>query len=108
MFEVDSVTGEVTIGNPDIPGSSVNINTTIKLKGGCGTIKSEIITATATSGSSYLTGISAADIAKVEVGDVVRVDTSMISALTEIATNYITEVTPNGNNSTIHPCRTKA
>tara|TARA_B100001996_G_scaffold364459_1_gene333493 strand:- start:1299 stop:3260 length:1962 start_codon:yes stop_codon:yes gene_type:complete len=101
MFEVDSVTGAVTIGNPDIPGSEVHINSTIKLKGGCGTLKSEIITATGTDGSSYLTGISADDVAKVEVGDVVRVDPSTIGTLVEIATNYVTEVTPDGNNSTI-------
>ena len=44
VFEVDSTTGEVTIGNPDIPGADFTVNTSITLAGGCGTHKTEIIT----------------------------------------------------------------
>ncbi len=99
VFEVDSVTGGVIIGNPNIPGSVVEINTTLKLKGGCGTIKKEEITGSivqdpTTGQTNYITNISAADIAKIQVGDVITGNAQQYQSyqLVELATNYVTEV----------------
>ena len=98
VFEVDSVTGEVTIGNPDIPGSIVNINTTIKLQGGCGTIKREeivgsLVRITGDDATYYISGVSATDIAKVSVGDEIRYNPTYGNFTDiEFPVNYVTEV----------------
>ena len=98
VFEVDSVTGEVTIGNPDIPGSIVNINTTIKLQGGCGTIKREeivgsLVRVTGEDATYYISGVSATDIAKVSVGDEVRYNPTYGNfSNVEFPVNYVTEI----------------
>lgn len=48
VFVVNSVTGEVLIGNPNVPGSQLTLNSTLKLDGGCGTISEIQFTADAT------------------------------------------------------------
>ena len=98
VFEVDSVTGEVTIGNPDIPGSIVNINTTIKLQGGCGTIKREeiigdLVRVSGNLSTQYITNVSPTDIAKVSVGDEIRYNATHGNfSGVEFPINYVTEV----------------
>ena len=108
VFVVDSVTGEIIIGNPSIPGSEIIINTSVKINGGCGTIKYETITGNiipdpTTTITYYINGISEVDIAKVAVGDNVQIlSASLGNSIAETALdNVVTEVTPNGDNSTV-------
>ena len=99
VSSIDSTTGEVTIGNPDIPGADFTVNTSITLAGGCGTHKSEMITGNVTpdagnfnSYSYHIRGISDADIDKVELGDNIRIKPDSITGTDILETdrdNYI-------------------
>ena len=58
VFVVDSVTGEVTIGNPDIPGSQLTLNSTLQIDGGCGTLGQIQFTGDAVAGTNVITNVS--------------------------------------------------
>lgn len=58
VFVVDSTNGEVTVGNPEIPGSQLTVNSTLKLDGGCGTLNKVQFSANATAGSTVITNVS--------------------------------------------------
>jgi hypothetical protein len=76
VFVVNSVTGEVLIGNPDVPGSQLTLNSTLQLSGGCGTLGKIQFTATATASSTTLTGVVVTSAGKtindIQIGDYIH------------------------------------
>jgi hypothetical protein len=79
VFIVDSVTGEVTIGNPNIPGSVLTINSSLDMDGGCGTLSSIQFTGDAAAQSNVITNVNVTSAGKtiddIKRGDVVAVTT---------------------------------
>ena len=52
------MTGEVQIGNPNIPGSVVTINSSLDIDGGCGTLGEVEFTGDAQAGSTVITNVT--------------------------------------------------
>ena len=94
VFVVNSVTGETTIGG------NVTINNTLKLAGGCGTIKQTAFNATGISGSKILTNVSVTStddtISDILPGDVLRITTNEASL--EILPDTFVEAVDSVNN----------
>jgi len=97
VFVVNSVTGDTNIAG------NLTINNTIKLDGGCGTIKQVAFSATATSRTKILTNVVVTStddtISDILPGDVIKVTTN--ESIIEVITDTIVEAVDTVNN-TIH------
>ena len=95
VFEVNSVTGAVQVGNPEIPGSGLVLNSTLTLDGGCGTLNKIVFTADSTAGNNFLTNVVVTTanktIADIAVGDYLKNITNE-SPQTVIHDTYITHI----------------
>ena len=95
VFEVNSVTGAVQVGNPAIPGSGLVLNSTLTLDGGCGTLNKIVFTADSTAGNNFVTNVVVTTanktLADIAVGDYLKNITNE-SPQTVIHDTYITYV----------------
>ena len=95
VFIINSVTGEVQIGNPNIPGSIVTINSSLDMDGGCGTLSSIEFTGDADAGTKVITNVSVTSAGKslsdIKKGDVINVvtDSSPLSMDQDTAVDFI-------------------
>ena len=95
VFIVNSVTGEVQIGNPNIPGSVVTINSSLDIDGGCGTLSSILFTGDATAGTNVITNVSVTSsgktLADIKRGDkiVVVTDASSLVMNQDTAVDFV-------------------
>ena len=95
VFVVDSVTGEVQIGNPNIPGSIVTINSSLNVDGGCGTLSSIQFTGDTQSGTSVINNVqvisSGKTLADIKKGDKILIltDSSPIKMFQDTAVDFV-------------------
>ena len=95
VFVVNSVTGEVQIGNPNIPGSVLTINSSFNIDGGCGTLGTVEFIADAAAGSRVINNISVTTagktIADIQKGDVLSVvtDSSPLKISQDTAVDFV-------------------
>jgi hypothetical protein len=95
VFEVNSVTGEVQIGNPAVPGSIVTINSSLNMSGGCGTLSDISFLGDAAAGSNVITNVSITTSGKtindIKKGDVLSVvtDSSPLFLLQDTAVDFV-------------------
>ena len=95
VFVVNSVTGEVQVGNPNIPGSVITFNSSLNLDGGCGTLGEVEFTGDATSGTNVITNVSITTSGKtiddIKKGDVLSVitDSSPIKSQQDTKVDFV-------------------
>jgi len=95
VFVVDSVTGEVTIGNPNIPGSILTINSSLEIDGGCGTLGSVQLRGDIEARSKTISNItidtSNKTLADIKVGDAVKIitDSCPVKVLQDTKVDFI-------------------
>jgi len=107
VFVVDSTTGEVTIGNPDVPGSQLVVNSSFRVDGGCGSLSDIRFTASATVGQNYVDSVVVTSPDKVftdiKVGDYLVQKTDGASVKCDIDTRiiYVEEHINQAGNGTV-------
>ena len=95
VFVVNSVTGEVQIGNPNIPGSVLTLNSSLNVDGGCGTLGETIFTGDAVAQTNVISNITVTSagktIADIQKGDVLSVvtDSSPLKISQDTAVDFV-------------------
>ena len=95
VFVVNSVTGEVQIGNPNIPGSILTLNSSLNIDGGCGTLSEVVFTGDAAAGTNVITNVTVTSAGKtindIQKGDVLSVitDSSPLNTAQDTAVDFV-------------------
>ena len=95
VFVVNSVTGEVQIGNPNIPGSVLTINSSLAFDGGCGTLNQVEFTGNIESRSNVISNVTVTTanktIADIKPGDSLKIitDSCPVKTLQDTVVDFI-------------------
>ena len=95
VFVVNSVTGEVQIGNPNIPGSVLTINSSLAFDGGCGTLNQVEFTGNIESRSRVISNVSITTanktLADIKPGDSLKIltDSCPVKTLQDTKVDFI-------------------